>query len=298
MKGNRYLIVASVIGVAACLSGCSNIPLLDPKGPIGVSELTVIGLAFALMLFVVVPVIAMALWFPHRFKASKPKGDYAPNWSYSAKIDLVVWLVPAAIVIGLGTLAWIETHKLDPFNPISASGRPIVIDVVSLDWKWLFIYPDQRVATVNQLELPVNIPASFRITSDSVVTSFFIPQLGSQIYAMPGKESRLHLLADKPGTYIGQNQQFSGRGYADMNFKVKVTSNRQFANWIQQLKRSPNILDHAQFERLKKPGVALSTNAYSWVEQDLFSHIVRGFHTYSGKERRVHRIKSTAAGES
>ncbi|MEJ2574458.1 MAG: ubiquinol oxidase subunit II [Gammaproteobacteria bacterium] len=298
MKGNSYLIGASAPCVAACLGGCSNISLLDPKGPVGVSELIVIGVAFAIMLVVVIPVIVMAVWFPRRYKASNPQGDYAPKWSYSAKIDLIVWLVPAAIVMGLGTLAWIETHKLDPFNPISAPGRPIVIDVVSLDWKWLFIYPDQQVATVNQLELPVNVPASFRITSDTVVTSFFIPQLGSQIYAMPGKESRLHLLADKPGTYIGQNQQFSGRGFADMNFKVKVTTFRQFETWIQQLKRSPNILDRAQFERLKKPDAAHPTKAYSWVEHDLFTHIVHSFHSFTGKEYRAHRIKTAASEES
>jgi cytochrome o ubiquinol oxidase subunit 2 len=296
MKGNRYLIGASVPCVAACLGGCSNIPLLDPKGPVGASELIVIGVAFAIMLFVVIPVIAMALWFPYRYKASNPKGDYAPKWSYSAKLDLVVWLIPAAIVMGLGTLAWIETHKLDPFNPISAPRRPIVIDVVSLDWKWLFIYPDQQVATVNQLELPVNVPATFKITSATVVTSFFIPQLGSQIYAMPGKESRLHLLADKPGTYIGQNQQFSGRGFADMNFKVKVATYRQFDTWIQQLKRSPNILDHTRFERLKKPGAAPATSAYSWVEHDLFSQIVRGFRPATGKGRRAHRITAASEG--
>jgi len=259
------------------LAGCSNMPLLQPKGPIGKSELFVIAIAFALMLVVVIPVIVMAFWFPRRYQASNPHRDYDPKWSHSARIDLIIWLIPSVIVVFLGTLAWRETHRLDPFMPIDSAAAPLDVEVVSLDWKWLFIYPEQNVATVNQLVLPVDVPISFRITSGTVMTSFFIPQLGSQIYAMAGKQSRLHLLADEPGVYAGQNQQFSGRGFADMNFKVMVTSRKQFDAWVQATRQAPGKLDQARFEALSKPSVNDPVLSFSSVSKGLFNDIVHSY---------------------
>jgi cytochrome o ubiquinol oxidase subunit II len=259
------------------LAGCSDILLLNPKGPIGISERDAIGVAFALMLIVVIPVIVMAVWFPRRYKESAQIEDYDPKWSHSGKIDLVIWLIPAIIVAGLGTLAWKETHRLDPFQPIASAVSPINIEAVSLDWKWLFIYPDQHIATVNQLVIPVAVPVSFRITSGSVMTSFFIPQLGSQIYAMAGMQTRLHLLANATGNYIGQNQQFSGSGYSDMNFNVRVTSSNQFEEWVQQVRQSPHKLDQASFAEISAPSANFPVTAYSAVEPGLFEDIVDSF---------------------
>ncbi|MGD8569603.1 MAG: ubiquinol oxidase subunit II [Gammaproteobacteria bacterium] len=294
MKGKKYLISLIVLCEAVLLSGCSNAPLLNPKGPIGSSELFVIGVAFVLMLIVVIPVIVMTVWFPRRYKASNPKGDYAPKWSYSRKIEMTIWLVPAAIVIALGVLTWKETHRLDPFEPLESTVEPVNIEAVSLDWKWLFIYPQQKIATVNQLVFPVNVPVSFTITSDTVVTSFFIPQLGSQIYAMGGKKSRLHLLADEPGIYAGQNQQFSGRGFPDMNFKVRVTSQEQFNAWVQKTKQAPNRLDLAQLEKLRKPSTKFPATSYSWVKQGLFDDIVNKYHAASMNQSGAYQAKSEA----
>ncbi len=172
--------------------------------------------------------------FPRKYRASNTKATYTPKWSHSAKIDLVIWLVPVAIVTALGILAWNATHRLDPYKPIDSGVKPVSIEAVSLDWKWLFIYPDHNIAIVNQLVFPAKVPLSFRITSDTVMTSFFIPQLGSQIYAMAGMQTRLHLMADEPGIYAGQNQQFSGRGYADMHFKAIAVSREQFEAWVQK----------------------------------------------------------------
>jgi cytochrome o ubiquinol oxidase subunit 2 len=263
---------------ALCLSGCSGSPLLDPRGPIGKSELHIIGVAFALMLIVVIPVTVMAIWFPHRYRASRPQDDYAPKWSRSARIDAIVWLVPALIVLVLGILTWRQTHRLDPFRPIAGDARPIPIQVVSLDWKWLFIYPQQGIATVNRLVIPAHVPISFRLTSDSVMTSFFIPRLGSQIYAMAGRRTRLHLLADTPGVYRGQNQQFSGRGYADMHFRVRVTTGKQFAAWVRQTrKRAPHQLDVARFAALSEPGVRVTETAFAPVSPGLFDAVVDRF---------------------
>jgi len=276
------------------LSGCSDILLLNPKGPVGISERYAIGVAFALMLIVVIPVIVMAVWFPHRYKESASTDDYDPKWSHSGKIDLIIWLIPAVIVAGLGTLAWKETHRLDPFQPIASAVSPINIEAVSLDWKWLFIYPDQHIATVNQLVIPVATPVSFRITSGSVMTSFFIPQLGSQIYAMAGMQTRLHLLANEPGNYIGQNQQFSGRGYSDMNFNVRVASRQQFEDWVQQVKQSPHKLDLAGFREISVPSTNFPVTSYAAVESGLFDEIVNTFRSAAKDKRRDGRPEHTA----
>ena len=262
---------------AAFLGGCSHIVLLDPKGPIGDAERFVIIAAFVLMLIVVIPVFVMVFWFSLKYRASNIKATYMPKWSYSGKIDLAMWLVPLAIIAVLGSLAWIETHDLDPFKPIKAGVKPISIEVVSLDWKWLFIYPDYDVATVNQLAFPTKVPLSFRITSDTVLTAFFIPQLGSQIYAMAGRQSRLHLMADESGIYAGHNQQFSGSGYADMHFEAIATSPEQFKAWVQKARQSTNQLDLSRYEELKKPTSGYPVTYFSFVTPGLFDHIIREY---------------------
>ena len=279
---------------ATFLGGCSRIVLFDPKGPIGDAERFVIIAAFVLMLIVVIPVFVMVFWFSLKYRASNNKAIYMPKWSYSGKIDLAMWLVPLAIIAVLGCLAWIETHDLDPFKPIKPGVKPISIEVVSLDWKWLFIYPDYDVASVNQLVFPAKVPLSFRITSDTVMTSFFIPQLGSQIYAMAGMQTWLHLMADEPGTYAGQNQQFSGRGYAEMNFKAIATSREQFEAWVQKVKQSPDQLDLARFEELEKPSADNPVAYFSSVKLDLFDHVISKY-TPMGTNRGVMKDDSAAA---
>ena len=273
IRWHRFAVSLAALG----LGGCSQLPLLDPQGPVGRAELHLIGIAFTLMLIVVIPVIVMAIWFPWRFKASNPRGEYDPAWYYSPRIDLLVWLVPAIIVVVLGILTWRGTHRLDPFRPIDAGVRPVRVEVVSLDWKWLFIYPDLDIATINQLVLPAHVPVSFRLTSDTVMTSFFIPQLGSQIYAMAGRQSRLHLLADHTGVYRGQNQQFSGRGFADMHFQVRVVSRTQFAAWAKRAGQGRPRLDLARFRRLSRPSTREPVADYAPVNRGLFQDIIDGF---------------------
>lgn len=266
-------------GLGACalpllLAGCSGAALLHPRGPVGASELYVIIVAFALMLIVVIPVVVMALWFPRRYRAGNPRGGYDPAWHESARVDLVIWAIPAVIVVVLSMLTWRESHRLDPAVPIPGAVAPLEVEVVSLDWKWLFIYPQQGVAAVNQLVIPVHTPIEFRLTSGSVLSSFFIPQLGSQIYAMAGRQSHLHLLADAPGVYAGQNQQLSGRGFAGMHFKVRAVTPRAFDAWLQQIRRSPEVLDAAQYSRLSQPGTDYPVTFYAGVSPGLFEAIV------------------------
>ncbi|MFA4903234.1 MAG: ubiquinol oxidase subunit II [Desulfobaccales bacterium] len=286
MKRKKYSVFVGLLSLGAVtfLAGCSTIVLLDPKGPIGESERFVIIAAIVLMAIIVIPVFIMAFWFPRKYRASNTESTYMPKWGYSAKIDFFMWAVPIAIVTVLAILAWTYTHSLDPYKPIPSAEKPINIEAVSLDWKWLFIYPDEKIATVNQITFPVNVPLSFKITSDTVMTSFFIPQLGSQIYAMAGMQTRLHLLADKPGIYAGHNNQISGIGYADMHFKANAVSPEEFHAWVQKIRQSPEKLDLDRYEKLAKPSLGYHPVTYfSVVEPDLFVYILRKFDPAWGK---------------
>lgn len=272
-------VLATLCAAALFLGGCQDILLFNPKGPVGDAEMDLIIAAILLMLIVVIPVFVMAFWFSSKYRATNTKATYMPKWDYSIRIDLAMWLVPLAIVTALAVLAWTKTHRLDPYKPIHAGVKPVRIEAVSLDWKWLFIYPDRGIATVNQFTFPANVPLSFRITSDTVMTSFFIPQLGSQIYAMSGMQTRLHLLAGEPGVYAGHNQQFSGRGYSDMHFQAIAVSRKEFEEWVQKTRQSPDKLDMARYEELAKPGIGYPVARFSSVTPGLFDRIIGKYAT-------------------
>jgi cytochrome o ubiquinol oxidase subunit 2 len=284
----------AAIFTALLLGGCSQMVLMNPKGPIGSSEKFVILASFALMLIVVIPVLIMVFWFSWKYRAGNTKEEYAPKWNFSARIEMVVWLVPAVIVTCLGILAWKTTYSLDPYKPIPSSVKPLTIEAVSMDWKWLFIYPDQDIAVVNQLVFPTNVPLNFKITSDTVMTSFFIPQLGSQIYAMAGMQTRLHLLADKPGTYTGQNQQLSGDGYTDMFFKAIATSSKGFDDWVQKARSSPEKLDLPRYRELTKPTADAPVTYFSSVKSDLFKYIISKYMKSAKMSSTTHAGKSAS----
>jgi len=270
------------LSAAVFLGGCSEMILLHPMGPIGEAERFLIIISFALMLIVVLPVFVMVFWFCLRYRASNPKAAYMPKWDYGAKLDWVIWLVPIAIVTVLSYLAWTKTYQLDPYRPIDSGTKPIRIEVVSLDWNWLFIYPDQNIAMLNQIVFPAGVPLSFRLTSDSVMTSFFIPRLGSQMYAMAGMQTRLNLMAGKPGVYTGHNQEFSGRGYADMHFKAIATTSEEFQAWIAKVRQSPDILDADRFVQLRKPITGRPVTFFSSVEPGLFKRVVSTYRGWKG----------------
>ena len=252
----------------------SAFSLLFPAGPIGADEKTVIFAAIGLMLLVVVPVFVMTFFFARHYRASNVRATYAPKWAHSRKIEVVVWLVPALIVSGLAVLTWKTTHEVSPYRPLASAQRPIQIDAVAMNWKWLFIYPDQHIATVNRLVIPTGVPVSFRLTSDTVMTSFFIPRLGSQIYAMPGMQTKLHLVADRPGTFVGRNFQFSGRGYSWMHFKTVATSKPDFDRWVREVKGSERRLDPATLNVLERPSVANPVTYYGSITPRLFARII------------------------
>lgn len=258
------------------LSGCQW-AVLDPKGPIGMQERSIILTATVLMLLVVVPVIALILIFAWRYRASNEKAEYRPNWSHSNRIEAVVWLIPCIIIATLGVITWRTSHSLDPYRPLDSKVRPIRIDAVALDWKWLFIYPDQKVATVNEVAFPANVPVEFHITSATVMNAFFIPQLGSQIYAMAGMQTQVHLLASEPGTYQGLSSNYSGDGFSGMTFKaIAVPSQQGFDAWLAKVRGSRQTLGATAYEQLAKPTENNPVAYYAQVQPNLFADIVAG----------------------
>ncbi len=251
--------------------------VLNPKGQVGQDEKSLILTAGALMLIVVIPVIVMVFLFAWKYRESNKKATYSPDWAHSRKIEAIVWIVPGVIVLALAILAWTSSHSLDPFKPLDAKAAPIKIEVVSLDWKWLFIYPDQGIAAVNQIAFPTNVPVDFYLTSGSVMNSFFIPQLGSQIYTMAGMETQLHLIANKAGTYSGLSANFSGRGFSGMAFTALATSPRQFDDWVKKIKRSSKKLDQYGYTELAEPSQYNPVEYFSSVKPHLFRDIIDSY---------------------
>jgi len=258
---------------SALLSGC-NMTILDPKGQVGVDEKNLIITATLLMLIVVVPVIVLTLYFAWRYRASNTNAKYTPNWSYSHRIEAVCWGVPIAIILILGTITWKTTHELDPYRPLDYQVKPITIEVVALDWKWLFIYPDQQIASVNEVAFPANVPVNFKITSDTVMNVFFIPSLGTQIYAMAGMQTQDNLIANQAGVFDGLSANFSGNGFADMNFKARATSQADFEAWVAKVKASPSALDADAYKDLSKQSEKDPVKYYSAVEPLLYAAVL------------------------
>jgi cytochrome o ubiquinol oxidase subunit 2 len=267
---------AATLGATLLTGGCGlgDAPLLDPKGPIALAERDLLFTAVALMSIVILPVFALTFWFAWRYRASNKAARYDPDWSYSARIDAVVWLVPAVIVVALGVLLWTNTHRLDPYKRLASAVPPLEVEVVAQDWKWLFIYPEQKIAVVNQLVFPSRTPLSLRLTSDTVMNSFFIPALGGQIYAMAGMETRLNLLADSPGRFTGKNAQYSGAGFSDQHFEAIAVSQQDFDAWVAKVRQSPERLDIATYRALAKPSRKHPVTRYSTVEPGLFHQII------------------------
>ena len=247
--------------------------ILDPQGPIGAANKVILIDSVAIMLAIVVPTIVAILAFAFWFRESNTKAHYWPDWEYSGRIELVVWSIPALTVILLGGVAWIGSHQLDPATPVAGTGSPVRIQVVSLDWKWLFIYPDQRIATVNTLTVPAGAPLRFELTSGSVMNAFFIPQFGSMIYTMNGMVNRLHLRADNEGDFQGLSSHFSGDGFPNMLFDVHVISPLTFPDWVSKTARSDQVLDEDSYGKLARQSVESGRPTYRLDDPGLFEAI-------------------------
>jgi cytochrome o ubiquinol oxidase subunit II len=268
----RYGSLAVVLIGVAILGGCSE-GVLDPKGPIAAADRQILLNSLGIMLAIVIPVIVATLGVAFWFRASNERARYRPNFEYSGRLELLVWSIPAMTVFLVGGVAWVGAHDVSPSKPIVSTVKPLRIQVASLDWKWLFIYPDQGVASVNRLTIPVGTPISLELTSSGVMNSFFVPQLGSQIYTMSGMVTRLHLQADQPGTYRGFSAQFSGEGFADMHFDADAVTSEKFTQWLDGVRGAGPELNAKTYADLVKPSTAVAPFTYRSVEPGLFDKI-------------------------
>jgi cytochrome o ubiquinol oxidase subunit II len=290
MSANKLFHNLKVLGLfvfALLMTGCSKLIVLNSKGPVGKEETTLIYMSIGAMLIVIVPVFVMTYLFFKRYRDEKKNADYQPNWVHSTKIELVIWGVPLMIIAFLSYLVWVKTYELDPYKPIVSDNKPLNIQVISLDWKWLFIYPDYNIAMVNELVIPEKVPLSFRLTSATVMTSLFIPQLGSQMYAMAGMQTRLHLMADETGTYEGHNVEFSGEGYDTMHFNVIAKTKQGFEEWVNAAKEKQNDLDPATYSQLSQPGSNYPVTVFSPVTPGLFDHVMQSFMGWMGDHQHM-----------
>src|ERR1700694_4282210 len=269
----RYGLLAVVLIGAATLGGCTD-GVLDPKGPIAAAERQILLNALGIMLAIVIPVILAILGAAFWFRASNERARYRPNFAYSGRLEMLVWSIPAMTVFLVGGVAWVGSHDLSPRKPIASTVKPLRVQVASLDWKWLFIYPDQGVASVNRLTIPVGTPVSLELTSSGVMNSFFVPQLGSQIYTMAGMVTRLHLQADQPGSYRGMSAQYSGEGFSDMHFDADAVTNEKFAQWLDAARSAGPELDAKTYADLAKPSAAVAPFTYRAVAPGLFDSIL------------------------
>jgi cytochrome o ubiquinol oxidase subunit 2 len=265
------ILLPATVLLASCRQG-----VLDPHGPVGASEQLMLYDATVIMLAVVVPVIVLTLGFAWWFRSGNRHAVYRPNWEYAGRIEVIIWAIPALVILFLGGIAWVGSHELDPPRALQSNRKPLEVQVVSLDWQWLFIYPEQHIASLNHLVVPTNVPLRFSLTSATVMNSFFIPQLGSQIYTMAGMTTHLNLLADQQGTYQGLSAQFSGEGFSDMRFDVDAMPQDDFQAWVNQAQGQSGVLDATTYARLARPSHVTGTAIYSQVAEGLFDGIVAG----------------------
>ena len=259
--------------LATIISACDR-GILDPVGPVGQAEKTILINSTAIMLAIVIPTMIATLAIAWWFRRSNSKATYLPDWEYSGAVEMVVWGIPLLTIMLLGGITWISSHDLEPSKPLVSTKPPLKVEVVSLDWKWLFIYPDQGIATVNQLVVPAETPVSYRLTSATVWNVFFVPQYGTMIYTMPRMTTRLNLQADRQGVYDGLSAHFSGDGFPGMQFKAEVLPADQFAMWAQGAHGRGGALDPTSYAELSKPSSYVKPKTYGAVAPGLFDAIV------------------------
>ena len=267
-----FVLVIALLG-AATLGGCSG-GVLDPEGSVTSAERLIMLDSTGIMLAIVIPTILATLGTAFWFRSSNKRARYMPDFAYSGRLELLVWSIPIMTILLVGGVAWLSSYDLDPPKEIASAEKPVRVQVVALDWKWLFIYPDEGIAAVNQLSIPVGTPISFELTSSGVMNSFFVPQLGGQIYTMFGMVTRLHLRADHAGTYRGMSANYSGAGFADMYFNVNAVPAEKFAQWVTEARTSGQVLDAQSYAELAKPSQAVAPFTYRALTADIFNVIL------------------------
>jgi cytochrome o ubiquinol oxidase subunit 2 len=264
------------------LAGC-NAVVMTPAGDVAMQQRDLILISTFLMLLIIVPVLTLVVVFARKYRAGNKDARYEPDWDHSTHLELVIWAAPLAIIICLGAVTWVGTHLLDPYRELGRIGpgklvdanvEPLEVEVTALDWKWMFIYPQYNIATVNELVAPVDRPISFKLTSSSVMNSFYIPALAGQIYAMPGMQTRLHAVINQPGEYKGFSSQYSGHGFSGMHFAFRGVDNAEFDQWVSQVRQAPEVLDRNRYLQLEKPSERVPPMHFASVENGLYTAIV------------------------
>lgn len=268
------LLVLAVVGVGWYVAG-HNVPVLEPGGTVAEQEKKLLVVIFILMLIVAVPVFVLTIFIVWRYRETNTKAKYLPDYDTNSLAELTWWGIPIILIVAIGTLTWVSTHQLDPYKSLMPGTEPLKIQVVSLDWKWLFIYPENDIASVDYAAIPLNRPVEFDTTSDSVMNSFWVPALGSQMYTMPGMKTKLNLLATKAGSYYGSSANISGSGFAGMNFTVAAMTEGQLTNWVNDIKNSyERPLNLAAYAKLAKPSQPQQKAYYSSVIPGLYDKII------------------------
>ncbi|MBY0529762.1 MAG: ubiquinol oxidase subunit II [Rhabdochlamydiaceae bacterium] len=271
------LLILIFLGLAALTVwyvATHNLAVLDPQGMIGEKERDLIITASLLMLIVVVPVFVLTWAFAWKYREENKNAKHTPDWEHNYIAEYCWWGVPVIIIVILGILTWKSSHELNPFTPIESENKPIVVQAISLEWKWLFLYPELGIATINFLQFPEKTPINFEITSDAPMNSFWIPALGGQIYAMPAMRSKLHLIANKCGSYRGASSNISGDGFAGMTFTAKSCSNEEFDQWVKEVKQSPKQLNLNTYNKLLEPSQYDPVAYFVLDQNDLFDQIL------------------------
>lgn len=279
------VLILLAVGVVTALALKAHIAVFEPAGTIAAKERNLMIFTLLLSVFVVVPVFVMTFFIVWRYRAgaAEEKGrEYKPNWDRNRLVESVWWGIPCLIILVLAVVTWRATHELDPYKDLSSSKKPLTVQVVALQWKWLFIYPEQNVATVNYLQIPEDTPINFEITSDAPMNSFWIPRLGGQVYAMEGMTTELHLMATEPGMYTGSSANLSGKGFAGMDFTVRSSSERDFSNWVETAKQTKHHLTNSEYDKLAKPSEHNPHYYYGTVAPGLYDTIVNKFMAHEG----------------
>lgn len=266
-----------VVAVVAAFLGyiqTHDIAVLNPKGEVAEKERNLLVFTTALAMVVIVPVYIMTFAIAWKYRASNKRAKYTPDWDGNSKLEFAWWAIPCAIILILSIITWNSSHELDPYKPLSSTKEPIKVQVIALNWKWLFIYPDYNIASVNYLQFPEDTPINFELTADAPMNSFWIPELGGQIYTMAGMNTKLHLMANEQGSYRGSSANLSGVGFAGMHFTAKATSHDEFNTWIQETKLSSQILGQREYDKLAKPSENHSVASFSPVQNDLYNTVI------------------------
>lgn len=281
------LIVSLVVALVALTQG-KSVDILEPAGTIADQQRNLIVIASLLSLVVILPVFALTFFIVWRYRANNHKATYTPEWDGSKILETVWWGIPCIIIAILAVITWTSSHQLDPYRPIASDKKPLTVQVIALQWKWLFIYPEYGIATVNYVQFPEDRPVNFKITADAPMNSFWIPKLGGQVYAMAGMQTELNLMADKPGTYEGSSANLSGAGFAGMRFEAVSSTQESFNSWINQTQASPKILDSDSYAQLAKPSENNVSEYYTIDDQALYDTVMMKFMAPSGSEANQH----------